>query len=441
MSKQLSLYQYLPKRPRRADQQEEHAQANHMEQQISETTQTSTSNVTTTINSASSRNSIQVTDDIASSPECLPVQPVDIQFPVTYFSSKARSFNQEWFRLYPWLEYSVLNDAAYCYPCRLFSLSPSTSSSRPEKAFTIAGFRDWKHATGSKGVLSTHNNCFSHKESMVAWEQFKSTATTGSVAEQLGSNRAEQIKKNRHYIKTVALLCSKQELALRGNNESSESLNKGNFKEILTLVARHDPVVADRLFHGPKNAIYTSPIVQNEIINIMANIVRRQISTLIQKAGYYSILADETKDASKQEQLSIAIRYVECSSVVERFLTFTIASDLDADHLSKYILDTLALHNLDVSKIVSQGYDGASVMSGRCSGVQQRIREIVPQAVYVHCRAHCLNLVLVDCVKNNTQASEFFSLVQSLYVFMSSSKAHVIFLEMQTKLHPEKQTR
>ena len=232
-----------------------------MEQQISETTQTSTSNVTTTINSASSRNSIQVPDDIASSPECLPVQPVDIQFPVTYFSSKAHSFNQEWFRLYPWLEYSVLNDAAYCYPCRLFSLSPSTSSSRPEKAFTIAGFRDWKHATGSKGVLSTHNNCFSHKESMVAWEQFKSTATTGSVAEQLGSNRAEQIKKNRHYIKTVAevlLLCSKQELALRGNNESSESLNKGNFKEILTLVARHDPVVADRLFHGPKNAIYTS---------------------------------------------------------------------------------------------------------------------------------------------------------------------------------------
>ena len=173
-------------------------------------------------------------------------------------------------------------------------------------------------------------------------------------------------------------------------------------------------------------------LVQNEIINIMANIVRQQISTLIQKAGYYSILADETKDASKQEQLSIAIRYVECSSVVERFLTFAI----------EYILDTLALHNLDVSKIVSQGYDGASVMSGRCSGVQQRIREIVPQAVYVHCRAHCLNLVLVDCVKNNTQASEFFfSLVQSLYVFMSSSKAHVIFLEMQTKLHPEKQTR
>ncbi len=30
------------------------------------------------------------------------------------------------------------------------------------------------------------------------------------------------------------------------------------------------------------------------------------------------------------------------------------------------------------------------------AGVQQRIREVVPQAIYVHCHAHCLNLVIVD---------------------------------------------
>ena len=91
--------------------------------------------------------------------------------------------------------------------------------------------------------------------------------------------------------------------------------------------------------------------------------------------------------------------------------------------------------------IVSQGYDGASAMSGCCSGVQQRIRELVPQAIYVHCHAHCLNLVLVDCVKNNFHTFKFFSLVQFLYVFMSSSKAHVIYLEMQNQLHLDKQTR
>jgi hypothetical protein len=175
----------------------------------------------------------------------------------------------------------------------------------------------------------------------------------------------------------------------------------------------------------------------------MANNVRQQICTSVQQAGFYSILADETKDLSKQEQLSIVVRYVDSNthSIMERFLTFVIASNLSAEHLCKYNTTHFMLYNLDVNMIVSQGYDGASVMSGCCSGVQQRVKELVPHAVYVHCHAHCLNLVLVDCVKQNSHAFEFFSLVQSLYVFMSSSKAHVIYLEMQNQLHPDKQTR
>ena len=66
-----------------------------------------------------------------------------------------------------------------------------------------------------------------------------------------------------------------------------------------------------------------------------------------------------------------------------------------------YLLDMLKEHHLDPKQIVSQGYDGASVMSGRCSGVQERIREVVTQARYIHCYAHNLNLALVDCVRNN----------------------------------------
>ena len=38
---------------------------------------------------------------------------------------------------------------------------------------------------------------------------------------------------------------------------------------------------------------------------------------------------------------------------------------------------------------------GASTMSGHKSGVQERIREKHPKAVYTHCAAHSLNLVIV----------------------------------------------
>ena len=45
--------------------------------------------------------------------------------------------------------------------------------SRPEKAFrqsfSTTLFCDWKHATGSKGMLLSHNNCISHNQAVVAW--------------------------------------------------------------------------------------------------------------------------------------------------------------------------------------------------------------------------------------------------------------------------------
>ena len=76
---------------------------------------------------------------------------------------------------------------------------------------------------------------------------------------------------------------------------------------------------------------------------------------------------------------------------------------------------------------MSQG----SVMSGRCSGVQQRFREIAPYALYIHCYAHRLNLVLVDCAKMVQSVREFFCLLEHLYVFVSTTKAHACFMDMQ----------
>ena len=74
-------------------------------------------------------------------------------------------------------------------------------------------------------------------------------------------------------------------------------------------------------------------------------------------------------------------------------------------------------------------------MSGRCSGVQQCVKEVIPQAIYIHC---FLKLVLVDCAKNVASASEFFALLESTYVFLSSIKAHAAFVRQQAKLHPDK---
>ena len=100
-----------------------------------------------------------------------------------------------------------------------------------------------------------------------------------------------------------------------------ESSNRGNFLEILELVADHDRVVKDKLKNGPRNAIYTSPNIQNSLINILGDMVRNVICNGVREPGFFSLLADETKDCSKHEQMSVIDRYVDHAAVVhEHFL-------------------------------------------------------------------------------------------------------------------------
>ena len=61
--------------------------------------------------------------------------------------------------------------------------------------------------------------------------------------------------------------------------------------------------------------------------------------------------------------------------------------------------------------------------------------------MYIHCYDHCLNLALVDTTKQVQEASEFFVIMQNLYVFLSLAKAHTIFLHKQHEEYPNKSTR
>ena len=147
----------------------------------------------------------------------------------------------------------------------------------------------------------------------------------------------------------------------------------------------------------------------------MSNMVREVICTQVRDAVYFSLLV-ETKDISKKEQMSIVLRYLQNSKVYERFIGFIHISSLDATSLVEYICDTTSACHLSLDNCVSQCYDGASVRSGTCSGVQARIREIAPCAIYTHCCAHRLNLDYSRCV---SYADELLAQLESLYVFMS----------------------
>jgi hypothetical protein len=75
-------------------------------------------------------------------------------------------------------------------------------------------------------------------------------------------------------------------------------------------------------------------------------------------------------------------------------------------------------------------------MSGKHSGVQAILREkYMIAAIYVHCFAHRLNLVICDVSKVVPYLSEFYSIISKIYVyFHSSSVTNEWFKKIQEQL-------
>ena len=114
----------------------------------------------------------------------------------------------------------------------------------------------------------------------------------------------------------------------------------------------------------------------------------------------------------------------------ERFISYTNCAELNAEAIFTYITSALRETDANITNCVSQCDDWASVMSGYLTGVRTRVTDVNPSAIYIHCHAHQLNLVLID----TCHTASNFSLLESVYAFISSSVPHSIFMSKQKEL-------
>jgi hypothetical protein len=163
-------------------------------------------------------------------------------------------------------------------------------------------------------------------------------------------------------IDSVQLLAF-QACAFRGHDESSGSKNQGNFLELVKLLASYnDNVARIVLENAPKNAKYTSPKIQKEILHIIANKVRDAIRKEIGDAKF-CILIDEARNELKREQTTIILRFIDKDGFFrERFFHIMHVKDTYASTLKKDICVVISHYNFQIENIRGQGYDGASNM-------------------------------------------------------------------------------
>ena len=110
----------------------------------------------------------------------------------------------------------------------------------------------------------------------------------------------ENVKKNRYVLSKIIdciKFCGAFELALRGHEETDDSLNPGIFKGLINFSSELDVALNE---HFEKSSVFkgTSKTIQNELLDCMLQVCQDRIKKEISTAKFISVIVDETSDVS-----------------------------------------------------------------------------------------------------------------------------------------------
>ncbi|XP_051143939.1 uncharacterized protein LOC127260273 [Andrographis paniculata] len=296
-------------------------------------------------------------------------------------------------------------DAAFCLWCYLFG----EGHKHGENAFTKIGFRNWKKAIQKfkeheGGGNNSHNyaraKCFGYKDQK---------HNVDYVFAQKSSEMEIAYRTWLTAVVDIIRYLLGQGLAFHGHDESSQSVHRGNFLELISWYCeRNEEINSVMNSNAPANNQLSSPDIQKQIINACATEVRNVILNEIGDK-YFSLLIDEARDSSVKEQMSIILRFVnDDGEVIERFLCVVYVSDTCSQSLKNAIDEFFAKNGLSLSRLRGQGYDGASNMRGEFNRLKALILKENRHARYIHCFSHQLQLVVVASVSKNGYVLHFF---------------------------------
>ncbi|XP_055528060.1 uncharacterized protein LOC129720596 [Wyeomyia smithii] len=273
-----------------------------------------------------------------------------------------------------WLCGSAKLNKLFCWPCLLFR------SANEKNVWSKEGYSDLNHLSAS---IKTHSSSKDHINNSLALSMFGQMRIDEALdhSRQIARNKHnEEVTKNRKGMRTlIEITCflGTHGLAFRGHYECSDSTNRGNYKDLCTLIAARDPAFQD--FINNKVFSGTSGGIQNELIECIESYMLQTIKRDVLDAEFVSIMMDESTDSARLSQLSCTLRYLRPD--VERLVRLAdVSSDKTAAALAGHVDEIAAYFGLDGDKVVAQSYDGAAVMSGDKSGVQTLVKQRFPKA-------------------------------------------------------------
>ncbi|KAL4654515.1 hypothetical protein ACB092_01G385100 [Castanea dentata] len=257
-------------------------------------------------------------------------------------------------------------DVIYCLPFYLFSKKP------------IGHPRSDAFISTGKDPNSPHKIAVKCCENLKNYSQHINKLIEKQTSKELENNRL-RLKTSIECAQWLAF----QACAFRVHDESLDSKNRGNFIELIKFTSTFNDKVASVVFkNAPRNAKYTSPTIQKEILHILAS-----------------------NDESKKKQMTIILRFVDKNGFLKEHFFHVVHKEICA---------VLSRHNLHIENIRGQGVDGASNMRGEWNGLQALFLKECPYAYYVHCMAHRLQLALVIASREVKIVHQFFDYLSNI---------------------------
>lgn len=328
------------------------------------------------------------------------------------------------------MKYSKTTDSVYCAPCRFFGPKSGTLK---EKTFGVNHVTDWSNI---RKLIQRHITMKSHETSLSAADDFLDVmeGKTKSVTRQISSHYDKIVTRNRQILEIIIetiIFCGQQNIALRGHEE-----DKGNFMTLLQYRSKDNDLLREHLvshklenIQSTNKTTYLSPEIQNEIIEICGEIISDDIVKTCNAAPCFGFMADEATDVATIEQMALCLRFYDPSElrIREEFIGFAECKATTGESLTESFLENLRAKGVIKNKMRGQGYDGAANMAGKYRGVQARIKEVVPGAVYTHCKAHNLNLSIIHACKEPLIRNVMNTLQEIAFMFDYSAKKLGIF--------------
>lgn len=252
-----------------------------------------------------------------------------------------------------------------------------------------------------------------HLQSSVHVIAVEALNTKVSIVEKISDADKRRLQRNRVALKTM--FCSlnflaQQGLGIRGAGDGHES----NLMQLLQIRSNDVPELKEYLaMNGRK---WLSGEIQNEILALFSRSILEPILDEIRSSDFFSILLDETPDSGKLEQISICVRVVSKTfKISEYFLGFyNTEHGTCAEILLKIVIDVFTRFGLDMKKLRTN-------MSGHKNGLQAKIMAIEPRALFVHCNAHNLNLVVQDAITELQWTKQHIGITREIISYVRES--------------------